>query len=96
MSLNLSQIKNSVDVAKERISQWMHDFGIQSRSYQQEAIDWGLYKEHCVYDQGGTFVKTTPRGLIADEMGRQNDCYAFYLRWKSRGQHTYSCTLGTS
>jgi SNF2 family DNA or RNA helicase len=69
MSLNLSQIKNSVDVAKERISQWMHDFGIQSRSYQQEAIDWGLYKEHCVYDQGGTFVKTTPRGLIADEMG---------------------------
>jgi SNF2 family DNA or RNA helicase len=69
MSLNLSQIKNSVDSAKERISQWMRDFGIQSRSYQQEAIDWGLYKEHCVYDQGGTFVKTTPRGLIADEMG---------------------------
>lgn len=69
MSVDIFQIKNSVDTSKERIRKWMLDFGIQSREYQQEAINWGLYKEHGIYDQDGTWVKTSPRGLIADEMG---------------------------
>lgn len=69
MSFRLSQIENLVDGGKERIREWMLNFDIQSRSYQQEAIDWGLYKEQGIYNQNGTWVKTLPRGLIADEMG---------------------------
>lgn len=64
-----TSVSKSVEDGKERIREWMLKFGIQSREYQQEAIDWGLYKEQGVYDQNGTWVKTHPRGLIADEMG---------------------------
>lgn len=69
MSLCTPQISISVEEAKERIQNWRETFGIQSRKYQQEAIEWGLYKEHSIYNENGTWVKTLPRGLIADEMG---------------------------
>ena len=70
----MSEYENAsleVELGKLRIEEWMMDFGIQSRQYQQDAINWTLYKEQGVFFDENTEIlsETTPRGLIGDEMG---------------------------
>ena len=64
-------VRLEVELGKIRVQEWMMDFGIQSRQYQQDAIKWTLYKEQGVFFDENTEVlsPTTPRGLIGDEMG---------------------------
>lgn len=60
-----------VELGKLRVEEWMMDFGIQSRQYQQDAIQWTLFKEQGLFFDENTEIvsSTTPRGLIGDEMG---------------------------
>ena len=72
-------VRLEVELGKIRVQEWMMDFGIQSRQYQQDAINWTLYKEQGVFFDENTEVlsPTTPRGLIGDEMGlvKQLSCF---------------------
>jgi SNF2 family DNA or RNA helicase len=68
---NYEDAKLEVELGKVRVEDWMMDFGIQSRAYQQNAINWTLYKEQGLFFDEDTeeLSPTTSRGLVGDEMG---------------------------
>ena len=52
------------------VKDWMKEFKIHEKSYQQEAMRWAITKEQGFYKTiDGSYKPTKKSGLIADEMG---------------------------